>query len=361
MPTEAVVWEDCYLGTYGSGIIAALSADRTVFSKTAVSASWNCGGLGSKRLVGDGYVETVVSTPFARHGIAVMADPGVRTGSPGWSYSGAPYALVISTGPTLYVYESNVIKLSTSVVSGDAVRIVITGTTVTYTKNGATIYTSTVPVSGELVPMVCAFDVGSYSAVVSGEELQLAGWAAIPAPEYVQWWHDVGMSVDNGAHTIQKTAVNSWSNAYAAGTRAIHHGAMGYVELVLGNLGSDNHILGLSNRWPHTLPSGSTPAFGQSDVNVYNYGGYCRGYNNSTPAAYLQNPRVNGSKARVCLRNGVYQWYCDYGWKGNGTALAPTMPVYPVWTPYNQGAAWNGMLIAGSILTSAAPRVSPLY
>jgi hypothetical protein len=115
--------------------------------KTAIQTSWNAGARSTDSFSGDGYVDFTTGESNRDK----MA--GASAGSSGVSYTEIDYAIYLKATGKVAVYENGVNKGSNfgNYVAGDVFRVLRTGSTIEYQKNGVTFYTSLVPSSGDLL------------------------------------------------------------------------------------------------------------------------------------------------------------------------------------------------------------------
>lgn len=107
---------------------------------------WNAGAISSQAIAGDGAVE------FTTGENTMAKAVGLSFGDGGQSYVDIDFALYLTAGGAVRIYEAGVLKASAGTyAAGDAFRVEVSGGVVTYRRNGALLYTSAVAPSFPLV------------------------------------------------------------------------------------------------------------------------------------------------------------------------------------------------------------------
>jgi hypothetical protein len=129
--------------------------------KTGAAAAHDAGASSVELLAGDGYVEAVVDATGVHRFL------GLSTSDDDVNYTSIDFAFYVTTTDNIdgqwQIWESGVNVQSgaaASIVVGDVVRVERVGTTITYKKNGAVIWTSTTPSIGALLVDVSMFTPG---------------------------------------------------------------------------------------------------------------------------------------------------------------------------------------------------------
>jgi hypothetical protein len=127
---ESVVWTNLGNVTDSGGTL-----------QRPTGAGWNAGAVSAQTLTGDGYVEYPVSS------LTDYVMFGLGTGDSNQGYADLEYALYTYPGTgQLYIYEGGVYRAGRgSYAVGDKLRVAVEGGVVRYRKNGALVYSSTVP------------------------------------------------------------------------------------------------------------------------------------------------------------------------------------------------------------------------
>jgi hypothetical protein len=106
-------------------------------TKNAGGAAWNAGVTSVQSLSGSGLVEIQVASVSS---VAYMF--GLAQINPGGIYTGIDYAIYVINN-NIQIYELGTFKGNAGGISvNDILQVVVTGTTVTYVKNGTVVYTS---------------------------------------------------------------------------------------------------------------------------------------------------------------------------------------------------------------------------
>ncbi|MFQ5509430.1 MAG: fibronectin type III domain-containing protein [Leptospirillia bacterium] len=161
-----------FLTSAASGGIGAVwtdlvgtSASGATLTKTALDGWGNGGAASFQTIPGDGAIEF---TAFDTH---VWRFVGLSNFNASSNWDTIAYAIWVRGDSVVSVFENGaMIGEFGTYVSGDVFRVERTGSTVAYLKNGATIYTSTEPSSGDLVADVSIYNQGAsiLDAVIIG-------------------------------------------------------------------------------------------------------------------------------------------------------------------------------------------------
>lgn len=109
------------------------------------AATYDAGAVSVQTIAGDGYVEATASIASLARGI------GFSTTDTNQNYTSIGFMWLMDGVTALYAVESGVIKYTGTYAVNDVLRVVRTGTTVTYLKNGAVMYTSLASSTGSLM------------------------------------------------------------------------------------------------------------------------------------------------------------------------------------------------------------------
>ncbi len=215
-------------------------------SRTLAGTSWAAGAVSTTQLAAsqNGWLEMTVTDVTGNKMI------GLADTNPDANYTAIDYCFYLN-GSTLRVYENGVSKavVSGTLAVGDVIRIDRTGTTVTYKKNGTTVYTSATASSTLLMADV------SINAV----NLTLAGVRA-----------------SFGSST--RTTVRRFEYDHAARLVSVRHQLEGSNEIIL--IKNEYNELGqLVDKKLHSADNGST--WKQSVDHRYNIRGWLETINNS--------------------------------------------------------------------------------
>lgn len=121
------------------GNIVGLTASGNSLSKAAnASNAWDAGAFSTGVVVNDGYMLTRANETTTQRMI------GLTNLNQTESYTDIQYALYLTPGGQLYIYESGIGRgLVSTYATGDILKIAVENNTVKYYKNGTLIYTST--------------------------------------------------------------------------------------------------------------------------------------------------------------------------------------------------------------------------
>jgi hypothetical protein len=150
----------------------------TSMVKLAATSAWDSGAISTGVLSGNGYVQAQT----AAGGFNTIF--GLSNGWTTTSFSDIAYAMDLSSPISVYEAGSSVYTGPT-LAAGDVVSITVTGTTVTYQKNGVTFYTS---LAAATLPL--AVKVSMYSQNYGLVGIKLSTGATL-AP----WLHQTGVAI----------------------------------------------------------------------------------------------------------------------------------------------------------------------
>ncbi len=263
-----VVWTD----------VVGCSVSGNSLTKTA-ARGWGNAGAASEQVLAageDGWVEmtTQETNKYRMFGLSISNSNS--------NYNTINYAMYPATEGRLQVYENGVKRGDFgSYASGDRLRVERTGASITYKKNGAIVYTSTISSSGQLVADVALYTTGatianaiaSFSAScisdvdmdgvctdqdcndndanfpklpgttcddgdasTSNDAIQQDGCTCqgtVPGSKNegdIIWIDVVGVSVSG--NSLTKTAAKGWGNAGAASEQVLSTNTDGWVEMI---------------------------------------------------------------------------------------------------------------------------------
>jgi hypothetical protein len=198
--TVAITWSD----------MVGVTASGNDLTKTSGVSAWSAGAASVESIAGDGYVEFTT----AEASTAKMA--GLSVGDAGQHYSDIDFAIHLKTTGRVGVYEGGVLRGGnfTSYVAGDVFRIEVTAGTVTYSKNGAPFYVSSLSPTGPLV-----VDTSLYTPGATVDDVVLVSTS-------ITWQNVVGVST-TGTSLTKTSNLSRWN----AGASSVETLAVdGYVE-----------------------------------------------------------------------------------------------------------------------------------
>jgi hypothetical protein len=242
--------------------VVGVSASGNDLTKTAPETTWNAGAASVQALVSDGYVEFTTAEATA----AKMA--GLSMGNGGADDADIDFAVRLSDTGRVAVLEGGVNRGGFGTyVAGDVFRVEVAGGVVTYAKNGAVFYTSTLAPS---FPLLVDTSLRTPGATITDV-----------AFEGLEYWTDPVRVAVNGRDITKTSADERW-NAGARSVAAIEAGT-GYVEFRPGDILSQV-VAGLSNgsnnagrnEIDHGIQLGADGKFGviESGSFIGNYGTY---------------------------------------------------------------------------------------
>lgn len=163
-----------------TNLVNASTGPGTV-TKTAGGAAWNAGATSTQTLTGTGFVQTTAGASTTNQMM------GLSTSDPGGNYAGINFAIYFSTGTTRVYELGSAQGIAGTYSPGDVFQVKVTGTTVTYLKNGTSFYTSAVVAT---FPLFFACAILAVNDVVNAVQLQngiaqyLADTIVFPAVAY---------------------------------------------------------------------------------------------------------------------------------------------------------------------------------
>lgn len=288
------------------------------------TVGWNAGAASNETFTGDGYVEftTGEANTYKLAGLS-SGDTDVSTGD-------IDYAIYLQANGHVSIYENNVSRGSFGTyVAGDVFRVASTGGVVTYSKNGSTLYTSTVAPAATLGIDTSLYTVG---ATIQNALVHQSTTATF-------WANEIGVA-SGGTLTITKTdSHNLWNAGASSGTS---FSGDGYAEFTT-NETNTYKIAGLSSDDADVTPADID--FGiylqaNARISVYE-NGVNKGYYGGTYAA--------GDVFRVDSTGGVVTYY-------KNAALIYTSTATPAATLLLDSSIYStGGTIANATITGAAP------
>jgi hypothetical protein len=181
------------------------------------ATGWNAGASSSQIVTAAGYTEFTT----AENNTNKMA--GLTSGGSSGDYRDVDFAVYLTAGGLVQIYEAGVNRASVgSYSAGDVFRVEVGGTVVTYSKNGNVIYTSQQP---PVFPLRIGTALYDTSATIENAVLVVN-----PDPGF--WQNIVGLSVTNVGTDIVKNAGTSAWDAGASSRQAL--AGDGYVEFTTG-------------------------------------------------------------------------------------------------------------------------------
>jgi alpha-tubulin suppressor-like RCC1 family protein len=166
--TENVVW---------TNVVNAVALGDNLTKSAGVTGAWDAGAASTRGIVSqDGYVEWVASETSTNRRL------GLSHGDSDQNYTDIDFTLLLYGG-ALYVCETGVQHGPFGTyATGDHLRVSVEGGVVTYRKNGALLYTSTVAPTFPLLVDTALQNVGATltGVVLSGELV----WVAVPPPTF---------------------------------------------------------------------------------------------------------------------------------------------------------------------------------
>jgi hypothetical protein len=109
------------------------------------AAAYDAGAVSTEVLAGDGYVEVTPTIASLSRGFGFAAD------DPDQNFNTVDYLFLLDGATVLAVYENGSSKYSGTYAINDVLVVRRTGTTITYEKNGAAVYTSLTASSGNIL------------------------------------------------------------------------------------------------------------------------------------------------------------------------------------------------------------------
>ncbi|MGH7295969.1 MAG: hypothetical protein ACRELB_13595, partial [Polyangiaceae bacterium] len=192
-------------------------------TKTAADG-WDAGASTVGSLTGNGYVE-FTTAEATKHKMAGLTHTVTDS-----SFDTIDFAFFLYADGSLYIYEDGAFAQAVGTyAAGDVLRVQVTGTTVTYLKNGTLLYTSS---KSATLPLV--LDTSLYSTGATIDNVTLNQPSTF-------WQNEVGVN-DSGS-SITKTAADGWDSG--ASTISSLSGS-GYVEFTTAET-STHKMAGLTH------------------------------------------------------------------------------------------------------------------
>jgi hypothetical protein len=260
---------------------------------------------------------------------------GLSSGDFDLHYSDIDFALYPYLDGTLYVYEKGVSRGSFgSYAVGDQLRVSVDAGVVTYRKNGAVFYTSSVPPVFPLLIDTSLYSTGAAfpSSVLSGSLAPVS----LPEISGVTWTSAVGVTVGPGS--LSKPGAPGW-DAGAISTKALVSGD-GWAEFTVGETNT-SRMFGLSNgnvdQQDGDIDFALYPYL-NGDLKVYEKGSYKGSF--GTYSA--------GDRLRVSVQGGVVTY------SQNGTVFYTSYlpPIYPLLVDtalYSTDATIGDAILSGNL------------
>jgi hypothetical protein len=282
---------------------------------TKVGANaWNAGASTAASLSGDGYTEFTT----AESNTSKMA--GLSNGDSDKTYVDIDYAIYLKDDGNVRVYEKGTWKANTGTyVAGDVFRVQVTGSVVTYLKNGTLMYTSSVAPTSPLLADTSLF--------TTGATLQSVVLSSGP-----QFWQNDAFVTKSG-NGLTKSGAVGW-NAGASTTASISTDGQCDFSTAEANT---SKMAGLSN-------GDSDRMYGDIDYAIYlkddgNVRIYEKGVWKANVGTYVAGDvfsvKVTGSVVTY-LKNGTLLYT---------SAAAPTFPLLVDTSLYTDTATIQGVSI----------------
>jgi hypothetical protein len=347
----ANVQDAVFLGASIPGVtwtnVVGAATTPTTLTKTAATG-WGNGGASSLHglATGDfGYADFVVADD---PGYAMF---GLGTDDSSAGYEDIEYAFyTYPPSGRLYIYESGTFRATPGLyAAGDALRVQVELDQITYWRNGALVYTSTVAPTYPLRVDTALYSIG---AVVEGATLDgdLVDLSSPPlVPEAVAWTAVAGATA-NG-NDLTKTAGAGWGNGGASSTRGLATGAAGYAEFTL-SAAPGYAMFGLG--------TGDTSAdFPDIEYAFYTYppSGVLYIFEGGTARATVGSYAA-GDTLRVAVDDDVVSYWRN-GARVYTSAVVPTYPLRADTALYSVGANVNDAMLAGDVVDLVAPPLVP--
>jgi hypothetical protein len=322
-PTAPVAWTS----------IIGVTANANSLTKSGATG-WNAGAVSSQQLAsGDGYVEVIASETNTYRAF------GLSNGNPGVSYTEIDFGINLSGSGSATIYENGIGRLGLGAyATGDTFRVEVTGNVVSYLKNGASLYTSTISPTYPLLVDTAVHTNGATlnSVVVSGV------WTT-PAV----WTSPIGVAISG--NSLTKTGLTGW-NAGAISVQQIASGS-GYVEVVASETNT-YRAFGLSNGNP-----GVTYAEIDYTINLSGSGSATI-YENGIARLGL-GTYATGDVFRVQVVGGVVS-YLKNGLTLYSSTVTPTYPLIVDTALHTNGCTLNAVVLGGAWVMPATPPTTPV-
>jgi YD repeat-containing protein len=318
-PAESVAW------TNAGGVTASGNS----LTKPGASGWGDAGAMSTKAVAsGDGYVEFTASETNTYRML------GLSHGDSNRDYADIDFAIYPAADGQLYVYEAGVGRGGFGpYATGDRLRVSVAGGTVSYSKNGTTVYTSGVAPRYPLLVDAALYSTGATinNTVISGSLVENVVWANVAG---VTAW----------GNNLTKGGSLGW-NGGASSTRVIA-GGEGYAEFTALET-STPRMFGLSR-------GDSNQIYTDIDYAIYPYSdGTLHVYESGTYKAYLGG-YASGDRLRVSVEGGQVRY------RRNGALLytSATPPQYPLLVDtslHDPGATIHNAVISAPLPSQTDP------
>jgi large repetitive protein len=301
-----VVWQN----------LVGVAATGEDLVKTAATEAWTAGASSVDTLVGDGFVE------FTTAEANTAKTVGLSNGDTSASWNEIDFGFHLTPNGKISVRENGTNRGQVgSYVAGDRLRVQVTGSTVTYLKNGALLFTSTVAPTFPLLVDTSLFTPG---ATVND---------VVVVRQTVDWQNAVGVAVSGNSLTKTAPSNTLW-NAGASSTDAL--GGDGYAQFTVAETNTTRRF-GLSN--------------GDTNVNFTEID-YAIGLASNGVVQIVENGDVIGSFGayssgdvfRVVVTSGVVT-YARNGTVFYTSLVAPTFPLLVDTSLRTSGSTINNVLL----------------
>ncbi len=263
--------------------VVDLTTNGTSLQKTGGSNAWTAGAVTTGSLTGNGYVEFSSSENNTNKMI------GLSHGDTDQSYSDIDFAIYLAGSSTLRVYEGGTqMGVFGSYAANDVFRIQVTGTTITYLKNGTVFYTSTATPTFPLLVDSSVYTIGatinnvtlaeeSFYQRVTGVAVNGTTITKIAAPG----WDAGASSVDSftGNGYVEFSTAESFHNKMAGLTATDSDQTFGDIDFAIYLAGSGNVSV-----YEGGVKMGTFGSYVAGDTfRVESSGGAVTYYHNNTP------------------------------------------------------------------------------
>jgi hypothetical protein len=298
------------------------------------TAGWNAGAASTQTLTGNGNV----SFTTAEANTDKMA--GLSHADPAQNQFAIDFALYLSSGGDVDVYEDGTFAGNFgSYVAGDVFDIQVSGTQVTYLKNGTGLYTSA---KAPTLPLLFGTSLFSPGATVNN----VAFSAGSGTPGF---WQDA-VGVTTSGPSVTKTAATAFGNAGAATVSTLS--GNGYVSFTTAE-NTLTKVAGLA----HTDPRAN---FAAIDFGVYLSGGGGVAVYESGSQIGVFGTYVAGDVFQIQVA-GSLVLYLQNGNVLYTSTKTPTLPLLFSATPYSQGATVNTVTFSSSSVVTWTKDASPIF
>jgi hypothetical protein len=308
--------------------VVGASATGDSLLKTNPLNSWNAGAVSVSRIEGDGYVEFTTG----ENTTAKMV--GLSAGDDGQSYSDIDFALFLKANGNVGIYEAGVLRgdVFATYVAGDVFRVEADDGVVSYSLNGAIIFTSQVAPSHSL-----RVDTSLRSPGATVQDVVLIQTG-------LTWQNAVGVAT--GPDSLTKTASGtSWSAGASTGEALTGEG---FVEFTTAE-NNTAKMVGLSS-------DDSSQHFSDIDFAIYlTSTGRVRVSEAGVIRSGNFGPYIPGDVFRVEVVGGVVRYSMNGGQPFHTSATPPSFPLL-----VDTSLSTPGATVQGIALTDAA-EACPAY